>query len=100
MTMGQKIAQARKELGREWTQQKLAEACGKSRAWIAGIENDRFDVHADDLKLLAKVLKKPLEDLKSDTIDGASIVRDAVIPPPALPHGQQMMIVPVCGVVG
>lgn len=66
MTLGKKIAAARKELGREWTQQRLAEALKAAgsthtRAWVAGVETDRIPPHADDVKVLAKVLKKPVE---------------------------------------
>lgn len=64
MTRGKKIREARKALGRGWTQAALAKALArhglkKSWSWVAGIENDRFNLHPDDLVILAKVLNKP-----------------------------------------
>lgn len=71
MTRGEKIKSARKELGRGWTQEALAKemrrlGVKKTWSWIAGIENNRFKPHFDDLKILASVLKKPLEYFHDD----------------------------------
>lgn len=64
MNLGQKIKEARKELGRGWTQEYLSKELAKqglkkSSNWVAAIEIGRFDPHPNDLKIFSKVLRKP-----------------------------------------
>ena len=113
MTTGKKIAQARKEMGRDWTQNRLAEALQKeglthTRAWVAGAETDRIPPHADDIKIIAKVLKKPVEFFRADSSvgfghaarhGGDSFVRDSPLGVDMESFASVSAFVPVLGTV-
>lgn len=65
MTVGERVAQARRALGREWTQQRLTDELKKagltvSRGWIANLETGRVrNLSSEETGTLARVLKKP-----------------------------------------
>lgn len=64
MTLGQKISQMRRNLGRDWTQEKLAAEMRRhgadvNRAWVAQLETDRRvkPLLKTELAALAKIFK-------------------------------------------
>ena len=59
--VGRKVRKRRKELG--FTQEKLAEASGLHRTYIAGIEAGKRNISLKNLEKLAKALKVSPEDL-------------------------------------
>src|SRR5688572_8705701 len=65
MTVGEKVASARRSLGREWTQQRLTDELKKaglhiSRGWVANLETDRVkNLASEEVAALSKVLQKP-----------------------------------------
>lgn len=65
MTLGKRVAEARRALGREWTQEKVrAElvraGLARARSWVANLETDRVrNLNAEETTALEKVLKKP-----------------------------------------
>jgi phage repressor protein C with HTH and peptisase S24 domain len=102
MTLGEKIAAARREMGKEWTQAKLASELARhglkmTRGWLASAETGRIRPHREDLETLAKVLKKPLDFFEDDetTSPGPSHFGDS-----APVYGMQIIRVPVVGVAG
>ena len=59
--VGRKVRKRRKELG--FTQEKLAEASGLHRTYIAGIEAGKRNISLKNLEKLAKALKVSPDDL-------------------------------------
>jgi SOS-response transcriptional repressor LexA len=65
--VGERIAQARRALGREWTQEKVVDAVIKigvkiSRSWLANVESGRTrKVFSKELQALSEVLNKPID---------------------------------------
>ena len=59
--VGQKVRKRRKELG--FTQERLAEASGLHRTYIAGIEAGKRNISLKNLEKLAKALKVSPDDL-------------------------------------
>lgn len=64
MTIGEKIAYARRIMGKDWTQQRLADELTaikmpSKRSWIAGVESNRFKPSKADLYRIAMVLNQP-----------------------------------------
>jgi len=87
MTRGEKIKEWRRELGREWTQEKLAEALKKAgadvdRNWVAAVETDRMrkPFLSLEVQALARVFKKPMpqifDELGAVGDSSASMVRE------------------------
>lgn len=66
MSLGEQVAAARKALGKGWTQERVtqelrARGLKMTRSWIAQVETDRLVPHPDDMRVLAAVLKKAVE---------------------------------------
>lgn len=72
MKTGEKIAAARRELGKEWTQERLLNELkrhGVERkiGWLMNVETDRVQhLSVEYVRALSKVLKKPLDYFKDD----------------------------------
>jgi transcriptional regulator with XRE-family HTH domain len=74
MEIGRKIYSARRELGKDFTQEKLAEELRKygveiQRTWVADLESGRLKkIDRAKLEALSKSLKKPIEFFSDVTI--------------------------------
>lgn len=63
---GKRVRKYRRQKG--WSQERLGELVGFSQSKISKIENDDWD-SLSDLKLIAKALKVPIEELVRDEPD-------------------------------
>jgi len=61
LVLGDNITRLRKEKG--WTQERLAEATGLSRGYIAAIEEGRIEPRLKTLSIIAEKLGVKLEQL-------------------------------------
>jgi SOS-response transcriptional repressor LexA len=75
MKLHEKIREARRNLGREWTQELFAKELTKymglkiSRSWVASVETGRTKLYPKEIEAIAKILKKPAIYFKDDDID-------------------------------
>jgi transcriptional regulator with XRE-family HTH domain len=71
MTLGEKISYARRIMGKDWTQERLANELKSlgfetKRSWIAAVENDRFKPNKADISFFAKALNQPISYFEND----------------------------------
>lgn len=105
MKVGEKIAAARQELGREWTQQKLADELTKAghkvkRTWVTGVELGRFNLHKEFVPALARILRKPAAYFADDALAGVSLVAETEPSGEGFVYaGKNMPMIPVLGSV-